>query len=410
MCAPDASIRTQDSQHVEIIEITLPFETCENFTNSQWPSTTSISSLLVGLDSHELVIQSLCPAQYEMKRHFEKYRSLPTGKMFSVGSLLFAITIALAACGNDKSTAPNDEVIFSADQKGNIDIYKLRGISGEISRLTTAEGTDHSPAWSPKRDIIGFLTDRNGSNELWLMDWNGESKHQLSGPGKTINAFRWAPNSEVIAVEIAEKRSSWIAVINIETGELTPLTSIEEDARIGGWSPDAQWLLYAIVNSDSDGLRKRNPNGVDEITITSGFHTDPIWSPDGRWIAFSRKSDQGTSDLIITDNNAENVLTVNPDAFDETEFEWAPNSEHIVFSSESSGNAEIYTATPDGKVIKQLTSNRVTDTLPRWNSNGSSILFLSGGNGTFDLYSMDENGDQQKRMTSNSSRIINADW
>ena len=115
--------------------------------------------------------------------------------MFNVASLLFAMTIAMAACGNGKSTAPSDDVIFSADREGNIDIYKLRGASGEISRLTNAQGKDHSPAWSPKRDIIAFLTDRNGSNELWLMDWNGESKRQLSGPGKTITAFRWAPNS-----------------------------------------------------------------------------------------------------------------------------------------------------------------------------------------------------------------------
>ena len=330
--------------------------------------------------------------------------------MFSVVSLLFAITIAMAACGNGKSTAPTDEIVFSADREGNIDIYKLGGASGEISRLTSAQGKDHSPAWSPKRDIIGFLTDRNGSNELWLMDWSGESKRLLSGPGKTISAFRWAPTSKVIAVEIAETRSRWIAIIDIETGEITPLTSTEEDVRIGGWSPDAQWLLYAMVNSDSDGLRKRNPNGVDEITITSGSHTNPVWSPDGRWIAFSQKSDQGASDLIITDNNAENVLTINADEFDETNFEWAPNSKHIAFASESSGNAEIYTATPDGKTVNQLTSNRVSDTFPRWNSNGSSILFLSGMDGIFDLYSMDKNGDQQKRITSNSDRIINADW
>ena len=330
--------------------------------------------------------------------------------MFSVVSLLFAMTIAMAACGNGKSTAPTDEIVFSADREGNIDIYKLGGASGEISRLTSAQGKDHSPAWSPKRDIIGFLTDRNGSNELWLMDWNGESKRLLSGPGKTISAFRWAPNSKVIAVEIAEIRSRWIAIIDIETSEITPLTSTEEDVRIGGWSPDAQWLLYAMVNSDSDGLRKRNPNGVDEITITSGSHTNPVWSPDGRWIAFSQKSDQGASDLIITDNNTENVLTINADEFDETNFEWAPNSKHIAFASESSGNAEIYTATPDGKTVNQLTSNRVSDTLPHWNSNGSSILFLSGMDGIFDLYSMDKNGDQQKRITSNSDRIINADW
>jgi len=345
-----------------------------------------------------------------MKKLFKKYPSPSTAKMFSVVSLLFAMTIAMAACGNGKSTAPTDEIVFSADREGNIDIYKLGGASGEISRLTSAQGKDHSPAWSPKRDIIGFLTDRNGSNELWLMDWSGESKRLLSGPGKTISAFRWAPTSKVIAVEIAETRSRWIAIIDIETGEITPLTSTEEDVRIGGWSPDAQWLLYAMVNSDSDGLRKRNPNGVDEITITSGSHTNPVWSPDGRWIAFSQKSDQGASDLIITDNNTENVLTINADEFDETNFEWAPNSKHIAFASESSGNAEIYTATPDGKTVNQLTSNRVSDTLPHWNSNGSSILFLSGMDGIFDLYSMDKNGDQQKRITSNSDRIINADW
>ena len=296
--------------------------------------------------------------------------------MFNVASLLFAMTIAMAACGNGKSTAPSDDVIFSADREGNIDIYKLRGASGEISRLTNAQGKDHSPAWSPKRDIIAFLTDRNGSNELWLMDWNGESKRQLSGPGKTITAFRGAPDSKAIAIEIADTDSRWIAIIEIESSEITPLTSTKEDVRIGGWAPDAQWLVYAMVNSDSDGLRKRNPNGVDEITITSGLHTNPVWSPDGRWIAFSQESEQGASNLIITDNNAENVLTINADEFDETNFEWAPNSKNIVFSSESSGNAEIYTATPDGKTIQQLTSNRVTDTIPRWSSNGSSILFL----------------------------------
>ena len=59
--------------------------------------------------------------------------------MFSVVSLLFAITIAMAACGNGKSTAPTDEIVFSADREGNIDIYKLGGASGEISRLTSAE-------------------------------------------------------------------------------------------------------------------------------------------------------------------------------------------------------------------------------------------------------------------------------
>ena len=101
---------------------------------------------MVGLDSQGLVLQYPRTTQHEMKRLFKKYPSPFTRKMFNVASLLFAMTIAMAACGNGKSTAPSDDVIFSADREGNIDIYKLRGASGEISRLTNAQGKDHSPA------------------------------------------------------------------------------------------------------------------------------------------------------------------------------------------------------------------------------------------------------------------------
>ena len=99
-----------------------------------------------------------------------------------------------------------------------------------------------------------------------------------------------------------------------------------------------------------------------------------------------------------------------PDDYDETSFRWAPISKRIMFVSESSGNAEIYVVSPDGKDTEQLTSNRVIDAGPRWNSNGSSILFLSEGDGSFDIYEMNKNGEEQQRITSITDVIIDADW
>lgn len=341
--------------------------------------------------------------------------TFPFRRFASPGSILVLILLAvgLAACGGGGSNAGRGEVVFTAVSEGNADIYRVDNESGLPVRLTSAAGEDFAPAWSPKKNMIAFLSRRNGAPALWLMDWNGASKRQISDQGLQINRFRWAPDSKSIGLEIATGRFSWIAVLDVESGEVEALTSRAETAEIGDWSPDGEWLLYAVVDGDTTGIRRRNPNGVDEITVTTGRDTDPRWSPDGRKIAFSRTTGtagNATSNLVVTDQDGDKSVNVAPDDFDEASFRWAPDSKHIMFVSEATGNAEIYIVTPDGKDTKQLTSNRVIDAAPRWNSNGSSILFLSEGNGSLDIYSMNKDGEQQKRMTSISDVILEADW
>ncbi|MCZ6538571.1 MAG: hypothetical protein O6922_01925 [Chloroflexi bacterium] len=322
------------------------------------------------------------------------------------------LVAGLAACG-DGSKAARGDVVFTAISSGNTDIYRVDDESGTPVRLTTAVAEDFAPAWSPEKDMIAFLSTRNGAPGLWLMDLNGESKRQLSESGMIINDFRWAPDSKRIGLEVANGSFSWMAVLDIESGEVEALTSRTESARIGDWSPDGEWLLYAAVGGESTGIRRRNPKGVDEIAVTTGSDTNPRWSPDGRRIAFNRTTGANGStstDLMVTDRDGGQTKNVAPDDFDETSFEWAPDSQNIMFVSESSGNAEIYIVTPDGKERKQLTSNRVIDAAPRWNSNGSAILFLSEGDGSFDIYKMNKQGEQQKRMTSIPDVILEADW
>ena len=304
--------------------------------------------------------------------------TFPFRRFASPGSILVLILLAvgLAACGGGGSNAGRGEVVFTAVSEGNADIYRVDNESGLPVRLTSAAGEDFAPAWSPKKNMIAFLSRRNGAPALWLMDWNGASKRQISDQGLEIKRFRWAPDSKSIGLEIATGRFSWIAVLDVESGEVEALTSRAETAEIGDWSPDG-------------------------------------WSPDGRKIAFSRTTGtagNATSNLVVTDQDGDKSVNVAPDDFDEASFRWAPDSKHIMFVSEATGNAEIYIVTPDGKDTKQLTSNRVIDAAPRWNSNGSSILFLSEGNGSFDIYSMNKDGEQQKRMTSISDVILEADW
>ena len=73
-------------------------------------------------------------------------------------------------------------------------------------------------------------------------------------------------------------------------------------------------------------------------------------------------------------------------------------------------NSEIYTVSADGEDLKQLTVNTSIEEGPRWSEDGSEILFSSDTSGDFDLFVMDANGEKQRRLTQSTASERQADW
>ncbi|HET7458829.1 MAG TPA: hypothetical protein VFJ74_14365 [Gemmatimonadaceae bacterium] len=82
----------------------------------------------------------------------------------------------------------------------------------------------------------------------------------------------------------------------------------------------------------------------------------------------------------------------------------------IAFTSDRTGNQEIFTMNADGTVTTQLTNNSDPDYSPSWSPDGSKIAFVSERDGNAEIYVMNADGSGQTRLTNNSAYDLNPSW
>jgi len=119
--------------------------------------------------------------------------------------------------------------------------------------------------------------------------------------------------------------------------------------------------IYAM-NADGSGRARLtdDPEAVD---------TDPAFSPDGEWIAFTRQEGRESRIYLIEADSADVIrLTDGPD---DSQPAWSPDGERIVFRR---AGGKLYIMEADGSDAAQLTDGP-DDSQPAWSPDGERIVF-----------------------------------
>jgi Tol biopolymer transport system component len=123
----------------------------------------------------------------------------------------------------------------------------------------------------------------------------------------------------------------------------------------------------------------------------------PQISPDERQILFLRKGKNGAAQLWLMDKDGDNVrqLTQNYD-YDISDPKWSPDGKWIAYSSKAGKDedhqpdADIWVIAADGSNKNyQLTQNGSCDTSPAWDRSGTAIYFRSNRGGTWNIWRVD---------------------
>lgn len=154
--------------------------------------------------------------------------------------------------------------------------------------------------------------------------------------------------------------------------------------------------------------------GKQRLTETPGIAEYVTgWSPDGKKItvtAFQGIMGQDRIYVGMLDfnrNQPETPRSIFPDSrFSDYGGFWSPDGKRISFVSDRAGNYDIWTATRQGRDLRQLTTDPADDVYGAWSPDGKEIAFLSTRSGEVAIWLMNADGSNQRQVTAGG----NGDW
>ena len=125
----------------------------------------------------------------------------------------------------------------------------------------------------------------------------------------------------------------------------------------------------------------------------------PNWLPDSRHLIFYSESG-GQADLVVTDLDGAGRQEVAITPNDEGGPAYSSDGQWIAYESDKAGNFDIYKMRGDFTLMPPLTNDPARDMAPAWSPDGSFLVFMSNrSNPDFDLYKMNADGSGVEQLT-----------
>ncbi|HSJ15199.1 MAG TPA: PDZ domain-containing protein, partial [Longimicrobiales bacterium] len=175
------------------------------------------------------------------------------------------------------------------------DVFTLPAEHGTPRTLTqSSSSAERYPAWSPDGRQIAYWSDRTGEYELTLRNADGSGTERTVtrlGPGFRYGIF-WSPDARQIAFI---DQAMQIHVLDVASGNARVIDRANAWAHGNlnnfdvSWSPDSRWVTYS-----RDVVRGRNAvfiydtRGNQLHQVTAGFYaaTEPVFDPEGKYLYF----------------------------------------------------------------------------------------------------------------------------
>lgn len=198
---------------------------------------------------------------------------------------------------------------------------------------------------------------------------------------------------------------------DLDAGVLNTLPDVPTTGHsFPAFSPDGARIAFSVAGNiwvvNNDGT---NPN---LISFEGDF--EPTWSPDGQTIAFS-STRTGTAQIFTMTPIGTNVTNISNNAlFEDRMPTYSPDGTKIAFQRRSTASklatGKIWTMNANGSGQVAVTTGTGNDERPSYSPDGSTIAFSTNRDGNYEIYKIPAIGGVATRLTNNAASDRNPSW
>jgi dipeptidyl aminopeptidase/acylaminoacyl peptidase len=355
--------------------------------------------------------------------------------------------------------------------RGVSNIWLVSTAGGTPVQLTQS-GHDSSPVWSPDGKTLAFLSSRSGNSQVYLLSLEGGEAHALTKLSTGADLVKWSPDGKTIAFTSgvypdckdddcnskrdAEKEKNKVKAHVAEhllyrhwthwnEGKRSHLFVVPADGSAaprdlipgadydtppderGGpgdidFSPDSKEICFTAV---TDKVEAISTNGdlfivpvaggeARRITTQQGFDGNPVYSPDGKYIAYHAQltaeyeADRWRVMLYDRQSGKNENLS---EAFDRSadELTWSTDSKTIYFTAENETQKPIYSmAARAGAEPRKLIADTYNSAIS-FSRDGKTLVFSrSSLTMPAQLFAAAADGSNVRQITHHNDAIVAA--
>ncbi len=317
----------------------------------------------------------------------------------NLGHLILVVVVVLGLTPLIAVVDAQGQIAFVSRRDGNPEIYVMDADGKNQRRLTNNRHDDWSPSWSPDGRRIAFISERDGhphrrvpgwfTSEIYVMDADGSNQINLTNNPHDDRSPSWSPDGKRIVFQSDRDNDRGhnieIYVMDADGSNQINLTNNLTMDGDPAWSPDGKRIVFSAQREGhvenkfgiTDEIYVMDAAGGNQQRLTDNRNNDwdPVWSPDGKRIAFmsDRKGDFVSFDIYVMDADGGNPQKLTNNRGWDSSPSWSPDSERIAFTSEREENYEIYVMDADGGNLQNLTNNPHSDSGPAWLNSPFSV-------------------------------------